>query len=170
MSTRPIVSFVVLLSFLIINVGCRHSNIDTEALNKQLVREVFSVIDEQDYIKLKTLWPEDMECVVVGLLEPIGRDETIEFISNAYAAFPDYTHEIQEVVADGNQVMVRVTNHVTHQSEFEGLAPTGKKITYQAIHLVTFENGVISEWWLLEDNLGFMSQLGMQLVPATDNG
>ena len=46
----------------------------TQALNKQLVREVFSVIDEQDYVKLKTLWPKDMKCFMVGHPEPLGRD------------------------------------------------------------------------------------------------
>jgi predicted ester cyclase len=141
-------------------------NLDTEALNKQLVRDAFQAIDEQQFDRLREFLQEDMTCNMVGVPEPMGRDATVEFIANAYAIFPDFRHELHEVLAEGNKVMVRLTNHTTHQNEFEGLAPTGNRIRYASAHMVTIERGAIAEWWLLEDNFGFLTQLGMQMTPA----
>lgn len=93
----------------------------------------------------------------------------VDFIANAYVAFPDFRHELHEVLAEGNKVMVRLTNHTTHRNEFEGLEPSGNRIDYPSVHMLTIEENAISEWWLLEDNLGFLTQLGMQLVPSESN-
>jgi steroid delta-isomerase-like uncharacterized protein len=139
---------------------------DAEAGNKKLVLRVFAAIDAHDFDQLRELWAEDMICHMVGVPDPMDRNTTIEFIKSFYSVFPDFTHELHDVLAEGNRVLVRLTNHTTHENEFEGLAPTGKKIQYASVHMVTLEAGAIKEWWLLEDNLGFMSQLGMELVPT----
>jgi predicted ester cyclase len=139
---------------------------DAEAGNKKLVRRVFAAIDAHVFDQLRELWAEDMICHMVGVPDPMDKNTTIEFIKSFYAVFPDFTHELHDVLAEGNRVVVRLTNHATHEIEFEGLAPTGKRIQYASVHMVTIEAGVIEEWWLLEDNLGFMTQLGMELVPA----
>jgi len=139
---------------------------DAEAGNKQLVRRVFAAIDAHDFDQLNELWAEDMVCHMAGVPDPMDRNTTIGFIKSFYAVFPDFTHELHDVLAQGNRVVVRLTNHATHEYVFDGLAPTGKRIQYAAVHMVTLEAGVIEEWWLLEDNLGFMTQLGMELAPA----
>jgi len=138
---------------------------DAEAGNKQLVRRVFAAIDAHDFDQLNELWAEDMICHMAGVPDPMDRNTTIGFIKSFYAVFPDFTHELHDVLVEGNRAVV-LTNHATHENEFEGLAPTGKRIQYAAVHMVTIEAGVIEEWWLLEDNLGFMTQLGMELAPA----
>jgi predicted ester cyclase len=139
---------------------------DAEAGNKKLVERVFAAIDAHDFDQLRELWAENMICHMVGVPDPMDRNITIEFIKSFYAAFPNFTHELHDILAEDNRVVVRLTNHTTHENEFEGLAPTGKRIQYASVHMVTIEAGVIEEWWLLEDNLGFMTQLGMELVPA----
>ncbi len=136
------------------------------AANKKIVRQCFKAIDAHAFDRMRELWHRDMVCHMIGTPEPMGRDATIEFIEGAYAIFPDFTHELHEVVAEGDNVMVRLTNHTTHQNEFEGLAPTGNQVEYTSFHLVKFADGKIKEWWLLEDNLAFLTQLGMKLVPG----
>jgi steroid delta-isomerase-like uncharacterized protein len=166
MYTRSVVSFGVLLAVLGFAFGCQQPESDARAGNKQLVRKAFAAIDAHDFDQLRELWAEDMICHMAGVPDPMDRDTTIEFIKSFYVIFPDFTHELHDVLAEGNRVVVRLTNHATHENEYEGLAPTGKRIEYASVHMVTIEAGVIEEWWLLEDNLGFMTQLGMELAPA----
>ena len=137
----------------------------TREQNKELVLDAVAAIDEQDYDRLRELWPEDLICIMVGVPEPMSRDTVIELIQGFYKAFPDNSHEIHEIVAEGELVAVRMTNNATHQGNFEGIQATGQTISFEAAHIVRLQSGVIREWWLLDDNLGLMSQLGMELRP-----
>ena len=161
----------LIVSILLVAVGCAPAALDTAApgtrARKEVVREVFAAIDAQDFDRLRELWPEDAICHLVGAPEPMDREATIGLISGFYAAFPDNRHELHEMVAEGDLVMVRVTNRMTHRNEYEGLAPTGSEVESAAVHMIKFEGGEIAEWWLLEDQLGFMLQLGMQVVPPS---
>ena len=56
--------------------------------------------------------------------------------------------------------MVRVTSRGTHKGEFMGIAPSGKSITIQEIHIGRIANGKMVEHWGLEDALGMLQQLG----------
>jgi predicted ester cyclase len=53
----------------------------------------------------------------------------------------------------------------THKADFQGIPPTGNKIKYYQISLAQVKNGKIQGWWIVEDNLGMMMQLGMELKP-----
>jgi hypothetical protein len=53
----------------------------------------------------------------------------------------------------------------TQKGPYNGIAPTGKFETCQAIHIITVEQGMANEWTGIEDNLGLMLQLGMELRP-----
>jgi steroid delta-isomerase-like uncharacterized protein len=145
------------------------NNLEIQAANKRLVRDAFAAVDAHEFDRVREMMAEDCVCHMVNYPESMDREGTIEFIRAAYEIFPDFTHELQDVLADGDQVMVRLMNHTTHSKEFEGLPPTGKMINYASAHLLTIENGLIKEWWLLEDNYGFLSQLGMIMVSADKN-
>jgi predicted ester cyclase len=142
------------------------TNTDIATANKQVVRECFHAIDAHEFDRLRDFWHEDMVCHMIGTPEPMNGDATVEFIREAYSIFPDFTHELHEVIAEAENVVVRLTNHTTHQNEFEGLPPSGNRVDYTSFHLVKFADGLIKEWWLLEDNLTFLMQLGMKLVPG----
>jgi predicted ester cyclase len=83
-----------------------------------------------------------------------------------YAAFPDYTHVIDDVVAEGDWVAVRLTFHATHQGEFQGIPATGNTVTYGGAHFGRLVDGRIAEWWILENDLGLMEQIGVDLAPV----
>jgi uncharacterized protein (TIGR02246 family) len=137
---------------------------EAEEANKALIRQVFAAIDAQDFDQLRQILAEDFELHYVGESEPIDREATFDLIRGFYTAFPDYTHVIEEMVAEGDQVAVKLNFHATHQAEFEGIPPTGKRISYAGADIVTIVDGMATEVWALEDALGLMSQLGMQLT------
>ena len=96
---------------------------------------------------------------------PFGPDEAQKTVSTWRKAFPDFKFQIEDIVAEGNKLAVRYTFTGTHQGDFYGLIPTGKKFTVSQMCIIRFENGKEVEAWEDYDELGMMTQLGMELKP-----
>jgi predicted ester cyclase len=79
-------------------------------------------------------------------------------------AFPDLRLKIEDLIAEGDRVVARMTTSGTHQGEFMGLAPTGKRFTISEIHILRIANGKVLEHWGISDDFGMLQQLGA--VPA----
>ena len=77
-----------------------------------------------------------------------------------FAAFPNWHTTIEDLIAEGDKVVVRMTQRGTHQGTFFGLAATGKQVTVAGIAIFRLRDGQIVEEWLLTDQLNAMQQLG----------
>lgn len=96
-----------------------------------------------------------------GLHETLQRHPTIR------AAFPDLQYTIEEEMAEGDLVAMRVNVHGTHLGPFMGLPPTGKQISYSVIAMDRVQNGRIVGHWANPDFLSLLAQLGLTIVPAS---
>jgi len=67
---------------------------------------------------------------------------------------------LEDQIAAEDKVVDRWTGHGTHQGEFMGMAPTGRKITATGISIHRIEDGKIAETWNNYDALGIFQQLG----------
>jgi len=76
------------------------------------------------------------------------------------AAFPDFRAEIHWQAADGELVTTYKTYHGTHQGTFLGVAPTGRKIHFEAVDVMRVRNGKITEHWGVANLFSLMQQLG----------
>ncbi len=152
----------------ILAVGCQQSPTGPEAENERVVREALDAIDHLDFDRLSELFAEDFVLRFVGSSDRVGREVTFELIRGAYASFPDQTHIIDEVITEGDRVVVRLSYEGSHQGEYDGIAPTGNRFDYAGIQIYTVVDGVAKDVWILDDGLTFMSQLGMELAPAPD--
>jgi predicted ester cyclase len=83
-------------------------------------------------------------------------------------AFHDYHETIDDMIAEGDKVWVRLTYTMTHTGEFLGVAPTGNEITSRAVDIHRLENGKIVEYWNVSDSLGFFEPLGV--IEYTEKG
>lgn len=151
---------------IILCLGCQADQRNIETENKELVRQLYAAIDAQDYEEIESLLTEDFKLIYVGMPDPLSRDMTLDLIRGFYSAFPDYTHTIEELVAENDLVAAKFSYNATHQGEFEGLPPTGNRVRYAGAQIIRIVDGKIDECWALEDNLGLMMQLGMQLAPS----
>jgi len=136
--------------------------------SKQAVRDSFAAMDRQDYARCRELWPAgdgNLKWVKIVGAPDMNREEIIAFLQGYWNAFPDTKHTIHELIAEGDIVVARVTCEGTHRGEFEGMPPSGKQVNYDCVHIVTFANGKIQTWWAMDDSLGMMQQLGMQMAP-----
>jgi steroid delta-isomerase-like uncharacterized protein len=82
-------------------------------------------------------------------------------------AFPDLDTTTEDLIAEGDKVVVRWTTSGTHEGETEAFGPpTGKHMEIMGITIQRFdEDGKIAEGWTLADTLGQMQQLGMAPGP-----
>lgn len=139
---------------------------DIQNRNKEIVRQVFAAIDKNDFDKLKDLLSDDFILSAPSSPQPWKKDDLIKGIKTFYISFPDWTHIINDMIAEGDKVVVKLTGQGTQKGIYENIPPTDKKLSQSAVHVITFVNGKVKEWWAVEDNLGFMMQLGMELKPT----
>ena len=95
----------------------------------------------------------------VGL--PAGRDGLKQFVGAFHTAFSDGHLTIDQMIAEGNTVATRLTFHGTHTGEFQGIAPTGKKVTVPALDMARYEGGKLVEQWGGPDQMSLLQQLGV---------
>ena len=78
-----------------------------------------------------------------------------------YTSFPDSHETIEDIIAEGDKVCIRLNGKATHKGEYRGLAPTGKKVTWEANTIFRIVDGKIAEMWAFSDELHFLKQLGI---------
>ena len=91
-------------------------------------------------------------------LGPEGLKVTVRWLRDA---FSDLHYTIEDEIASGDKVVVRVISSGRHTGEFIGFKPTGKKFEAQQIHIYRIADGRIIEHWSSRDDL---SQGGRQTL------
>jgi predicted ester cyclase len=90
-----------------------------------------------------------------------NRESYKQWVAMNFAAFADVKCTIEDIVAEGDKVVVRWTWRMTHsKGEYMGIAPTGKQVTMTGMCILRIVGGKIVEEWGNSDDLGFMQQLG----------
>ena len=95
--------------------------------NKEVVLRFMRLMDGAPVISMRSTrsWPRTFGSAWGSHLD---RTQTKDFIRAVYAAFPDYTHTPEEILAVGDRVVLGTTNRATHSGDFQGIAPTGRRI------------------------------------------
>jgi steroid delta-isomerase-like uncharacterized protein len=74
--------------------------------------------------------------------------------------FPDFNAEIHWQLADGDRVTTYKTYYGTHEGTFLGVAPTHRKIHFEAVDVMRVQNGKITDHWGVGNLLSLMEQIG----------
>jgi predicted ester cyclase len=86
-----------------------------------------------------------------------GMKEDFQFL---YHAFPDYQLTIDDIVAEGDKVWLRMTCTGTNNGGFMG-PPNGKSFKIAVMDVIRLKNGKIVEHWGVPDRFALLAQLGM---------
>jgi steroid delta-isomerase-like uncharacterized protein len=89
-----------------------------------------------------------------------GLEELKHYVSIYRSAFPDIQDSVEDIVAEGDKVVVRWLSSGTHQGEFMGVAPTGRHVTFTGMRLFRIADNKIVESWVNIDERGLQEQLG----------
>ncbi len=127
---------------------------------------------------LETFWRPNVEPDVERYFTPDfrnhdpGRPEVTDRESMRVSArdlavtFPDYRIELLGAIEEGDLVAKRWVFRGTQTGPMPGGGPaTGRSVEITGQTVYRFEGGMIAECWWNDDQLGLMSQLGMQLQP-----
>lgn len=131
----------------------------TEA-NKTLARRIYAELNKGNLAIIDEVVTADYVCH--NPTRPVhGPDELKRFITELNTPFPDMQFVVEDVVAEGDFVVVRLTGRGTHQVETPGVPPTGKQITVTEINIHRIIHGKVAESWLEYAELAIWKQLGV---------
>lgn len=137
---------------------------------------------EQNKATMKRFYEEIVDKGRLELIEELVADNFVDheafpglsgdraglhgFLDMMRGAFPDFSMRIEDLIAEGDRVVARTTTSGTHEGEFMGIAPSGKRIQVQGIDIVRFADGKAVEHWGVTDQASMMEQLGVAPAAA----
>ena len=125
--------------------------------NKALVHRVVELWNRRDMDAFfKLLAPEYVEHLPTG---DISLEQLKHYAPKFFAAFPDINITINDMVAEGDKVSALVNWKATHQGEYMGIPPTGKKIDIAVVMIIKIVGGRWVEFWNVTD-IRLAQQLG----------
>lgn len=169
---KKLLVFLPLVLFIMISCQDKQAMADLEELKaqKELEEQNKSVVQSYWNGKWNERRPEILDelqtqdVVYHGPSEILkGIEEYRQAYSGYLSAFHDTRIEVEELIAEGDLVMSRAVLHGIHNGELGGIPPTGKEFSISAITIFRIVDGKIAEEWEIIDQLGMMTQLGMEL-------
>jgi steroid delta-isomerase-like uncharacterized protein len=128
--------------------------------NKALARSMWDAVSSGNLSALDNIYSSDYKRYLSATAAPLTAAQQKARLTGLRTAFPDLTLTIEDMSAEGDRVSVRMTVTGTHQGTFQGIAPTGKKVTIAAFEIVRIQNGKIAEHWGGPDTFDLLTQIG----------
>jgi steroid delta-isomerase-like uncharacterized protein len=82
-------------------------------------------------------------------------------------AFPDCSVSVEDLLAEGDKVVLRWTFRGTHENEIMDIPATGRPVEFGGIYIFRIADGQVQERWAREDIMSLLQQLGA--MPAPDS-
>src|SRR5262249_30245180 len=95
-----------------------------------------------------------------------GPEGVKKMVADFRKAFPDGHFTIDDVIADGDKVVVRSTFRGTQKGPLMGVPASGKPVKMTGIDIIRCAGGKMVEHWGNEDDLGLMTQIGAFTAPG----
>ena len=107
-------------------------------------------------------WHEDTVVYPPMAPEPVrGREALKEMMKGNLAVWSNVRIEIDDLIAEGDQVVALVTFSATNTGEIMGQPATGKSVSFQVAHFLRFTGNRIVEDRQVTDSLALLTQLGL---------
>ncbi len=131
-------------------------------MNKALVRRLFEeVYNQKNYQVADELIAEHYISHSGMDTEVFGPEGIKKSAALQHAAFPDLQTTIEDLIAEGDKVVVRGTDRGTFKGGFMNYEPTGRSFTITWIDIFRIENGKLVEAWLEIDTDKFRQEIGL---------
>lgn len=134
--------------------------------NAQIVKTLMDRISSGDLDGVEELLADDFRYHVPLEPKPRDRDGFLQMVRQLRAAFPDWSLDVQEVVASGDLVAVRDVHSGTFEGEpFLGLEPTGERHEGPEHAFFRVQDGRIREGHTVFHTAGMLDALGAIELP-----
>jgi predicted ester cyclase len=133
-----------------------------EEKNKEIIRRTMDEVWSKGNLSLiPELFTSDYTSYNSSGKTVLGHDGFRKLVESARIGYPDLLCTIDQLVAEGDNIVCRYTITGTHKGEYLGIAPTGKKISVLCLFLTIIRDGKSAETWALNDSLASFKQLGI---------
>ncbi len=138
----------------------------SEEYNIRLVQKMYEALNAQDLDAHDEFWTPDMIWHgPAGFGDIHGLDGfKNQVLKPFYTAFPDYHAKNDIEIIQGNWIAATGFVTGTHLGEWLGLAPTGKFMKMRFSDFWLVKDGLLSENWVMVDDIGVLHQLGVDLM------
>ena len=134
--------------------------------NKDVARQVIDrIFVHQEDAAIDELIAPDFVPHTFGRMPP-GREGLRAGMQRAGAGVSDARFDIQDEIAEGDRVAVRVTTSARHTGQFMGIDPTGERYSIDEIHIFRIRDGQVIEHWHEFDKLALLQQLRGEGAPT----
>ena len=131
----------------------------TTDMDKRLVRRfVDEVLAGGRVATIDELVAPDFVSHTWGMTDA-GRDKLRDTTPQMHARLTDVEMTVDDLVAEDDQVVARLTSSATPTGDFMGVPAAGKRYTIGEIHWFRLRDGQLVEHWHQIDGLGLMRQL-----------
>ncbi|MCH9674240.1 MAG: ester cyclase [Gammaproteobacteria bacterium] len=128
--------------------------------NKQLIRHIMEDgFNKQDMAVVNATFHNDYVRHGHGVGSMGSLAEHIEDLKARHQSFDDAHFVINQIVADGDTVAVHYTFNGVHTGTFNGIAPTGRRISRPSAAFFTVRDGKVAEGHIFADGAGLVAQL-----------
>jgi len=101
--------------------------------NKAVIRRLVEAVNNQDIKAIENVYTPDLVYYGTGELAKADRNTFVQFLSAMIAGFPDLRLTIDDLLADEDKVVYRLTIQGTHTAEMMGIPATNKAVTVRSI-------------------------------------
>lgn len=128
--------------------------------HKVIVRRVFKEVwTDSNFGHVTELLAPQLTYHFRGKIFEQVPESLIQIVERWKQAFPDLRFQVEELVAEGDLVSARLVYRGTHQGEWKGIPPTGRKVEVNEMMFFRFEEGRIVEVWEVADEYSQRQQL-----------
>jgi steroid delta-isomerase-like uncharacterized protein len=131
--------------------------------NKEIVRRYQEAYNTTNFDALDEIVAADVLTPNMISIVPRGLEGAKLVHQKTLMGMPDYHTTIEDLIAEGDKVVARVTLTGTHTGDFYGIPPTRKRVNLSAMYIVRIENGKIVEHWGEENGVTVLRQLGFKI-------
>ena len=134
-----------------------------EETNKTLIRSFINeIFNEHNLLSIEKYFGKDS--IEGSPQAEEGGNGFKRFLSDFFNAFPDWHTNIEHIVAENDLVVVFLIGFGTHKGEFQGIPSTNKSVNVRSADLYKIEDGKITGYWDVVDQLNLLKQTGALLT------
>jgi len=134
--------------------------IASTAEKEAVISQVLELINERKLDEAFELYAEDYIYHGPGHIELRGRDGIRGLWNDFLVGFPDLHSTVDEMISQGDKLVLRWTVRGTHTGLFWGVPASNNKITLPITEIFRIEGGQLVEAWDQWDRLHLMRQIG----------
>jgi predicted ester cyclase len=131
--------------------------------SKHVATAYFEAIAARDVDAMAELWEPGGIDHFYGMEDVVAPDGLKKFFGEMFAAIPDFSMSVTDMVAYGDKAAVRwlATGNFNGKGKFQGVAPTGARVEIEGLDLFTIEDGLIKENFAFTNGMELARQMGV---------